>query len=79
MGLLRLFGTDIEAAIRKLDELAVWYQLRRSWSRTWVHCAVDDLPVELRERAAEIAIDEHRRNTPLGRMNDDGTFSPSYQ
>jgi hypothetical protein len=34
--------------------------------------------VDLRARAAEIAIDEHRRNTPLGRMNNDGTFSPLH-
>jgi len=39
---------------------------------------VDDLPEALRERAAEIAIDEDRRNAALGRMNDDGTFSLSY-
>ena len=78
MGLMRLFETnDIEFAIRKLDELGIWVQVRRG-SRTWAHCSVDDLPEALRERAAEIAIDEDRRNAALGRMNDDGTFSRSY-
>src|SRR5512143_1408709 len=77
MGLKRLFETDdIEVAIRMLDALGVRHEVSRG-IRTWACCAVDDLPAEMRGRAAEIAIDENRRNTCLGRMNDDGTFSPT--
>jgi hypothetical protein len=77
MGLKRLFETnDIEVAIRSLVALGVSHHISRG-SRVWVHCSVADLPTDMRERAAEIAIDENRRNTVLGRENNDGTFSAS--
>jgi hypothetical protein len=79
IGLMRLFETDdIEVAIGALNALGVWCQARRG-SRTWAYCVVDALPDEMRERAAAIALDEDRRNTALGRLNDDGTFSPSHR
>jgi hypothetical protein len=77
MGLKRLFETDdLETAIRKLNDLGVRHEVSRG-IRIWACCSVDDLPAEMHERAAEIAIDEARRNTCLGRMNDDGTFTPT--
>jgi hypothetical protein len=77
MGLKRLFETDdIEIAIRKLKELGVRHQVSRGM-RIWVGCSVEDLPAAMRDRAAEISIDENRRNTCLGRLNDDGTYSPT--
>ena len=77
MGLKRLFDTDdIEAAISELEALGVWCRVRRG-VRTWAQCAVDDLPEYLRGRATEIALDENQRNTALGRLNSDGTLSPS--
>ena len=77
MGLMRLFETnDVEVAIQSLAALGVSHHVSRG-SRVWVHWSVADLPTDVRSRATEIAIDEDRRNTVLGRMNDDGTFTPT--
>jgi hypothetical protein len=79
MGLKRLFETDdIEIVIRKLNDLGVRHEVSRG-IRIWTGCSVDDLPAEMRDRAAEIAVDEDRRNTYLDRLNDDGTFSVGAQ
>ncbi len=74
--LLKLFNChDFDVLLDTLNRLGVHPYVTGYGDRRFVSVGALDLPLALRERAEGIQAEENERNTCLGWLNDDGTFT----